>query len=387
MIEAASTAAVSLAINLWLVGGIVTATLWVALRVAPDAAPSLRYATSVAAFAAAASLPIAMPWLRSTSVTGLQPDFAPPTWYGIDFSSAPSAMLQMCLIVWIAGSAMLLLRELGGHWALWRLRRGAGTLDPALVPGADYPVVTGPGGNGPTAFGCFAPVIFIPDSLVRALSADTLQFVIEHETAHLRWSDPLVNAVLRVIRAMLWISWPLWKLERIAGVERESRADHAVVVRGAARGVDSAAAYVEALLSVAELSSTDPARGPALAAMTLLERRITRLLRKPRRGRNVRAMIACAGVMAGTLFITEIPLATVTTTLPVGRPAIEVKDRALVAVEFAPAAQSLAPRLADRPLKSPGAQTRQTITVTRMATHTAQSTNTVTARRTVYERR
>lgn len=153
-------------------------------------------------------------------------------------ASPDETMPWIVLLVWWTGSTLLALRELGGHRRLRRMRaswREATDAERrhAGVAG-EIPLHVGEIGR-PVTVGSFLPAICLPRRAFEDLEPDALRAVARHESAHVRWRDPLLWAVARLVRISFWPIVPLWILERLAYRESEAAAD-AAAVRGADAG-------------------------------------------------------------------------------------------------------------------------------------------------------
>ena len=126
-------------------------------------------------------------------------------------------------------------------------------------------------------------MVLLPAALAAGLSPDQMQAVVTHELAHIRRLDLLVNMMQRLIEAVLFFHPVVWFVSRRISVERENAADD----HGADDRLAAAAHYADALLRMAELSSTLRNTGIAHRAATLaasgtgatdFRRRIMRLI-------------------------------------------------------------------------------------------------------------
>jgi hypothetical protein len=172
------------------------------------------------------------------------------------------------------------------------------------------------GEESPATVGLFYPVIVLPERFPNDLSLRQKRFIVRHELSHAKWRDPLVNFILRLMRAAFWVNPALWLLERIVAGERESAADSAAVANGSPNESESANAalsYATTLLSVAKHFNSDAHRGSLLGANTIglyngnvLESRVRRLLARSSKTTNFRILLAAAilaGSFAGLFFM------------------------------------------------------------------------------------
>ena len=253
---------VELAANLWIFGLPVVAAVWSLLRLAEHAPGRLRYMMVVAGFVGAVALPITVSLFGAEPVTGTASALDPAT---------PSVIAW----IWMAGTTVLIVRELGGHLrlAVRRYERPPVALLERLEWPHDVPLRIG--GTAPMTAGLLRPWVALPAALAASLDYDTARAVARHELAHARWRDPLVHALLRMIACAVWIA-PVWPLLQWARREREVAADEAAL-----RGVD-AGRYVSALVELSRALVRERPPGVAIAGSDL-EHRARRILGESRR--------------------------------------------------------------------------------------------------------
>ena len=90
--------------------------------------------------------------------------------------------------------------------------------------------------QGPAVVGVLRPVLLIPSSLHAKLALPELQALVAHELAHLKRFDPVMNAVQRVVEALLFFHPAMWWLSSVVDAEREHCADDAALAAGVAPG-------------------------------------------------------------------------------------------------------------------------------------------------------
>ncbi len=277
----------AIAANLWLVGlpvwALAAATL-VLLRRAPG---RLRYGIALCGFAAAALVPPFATREAPAPVRAAIP--TPPPRPGEVESGIPvpcPASIPLGTLLgplWVAGAVLLLSRELRAHLRLAADRRrwspAGEALRRSLEVAAGRALWLGDV-ESPRTHGLLRPAIVLPRQ--RGLGAPSIaRLVVAHEEAHARWRDPLVHALLRLVRALLWISPALWLAERLVMREREAAADEAAL-----RGQDDerCASYAAALVAFCRLAGS-PAQptGVHLGTASTLEYRVRRILRRSRR--------------------------------------------------------------------------------------------------------
>lgn len=153
--------------------------------------------------------------------------------------------------------------------ALERALRGAPDVDPARVRVLSSAT--------PSAFtaGLVRPWIYVSAGLVVVLTDEELRSVIRHEQAHAIAWDPMRLAAARFLSDFLWFLPVARNLGDAFANHAEFRADDAAVV-GGSNPVDLAAAIVKTVRS----GVVTPRLAPALRGFAVVERRVTRLLRR-----------------------------------------------------------------------------------------------------------
>lgn len=359
-------------VNLLLAGGVLALAAGLALHLAPQRLHRARYGTAVACFLAAALGPLVYTATgervgeKPVSSTPAGPERDLPGGLGADGESAgldaedieavlallrqaradgdgaavetlqealgttaPEPEPDLALLdgllagpaggllalLWVAGALLLLSREAGGHFLLSRRRRRWQPADESMKVRLGCPrgveLYLGAEGS-PQAFGLRRPGIYLPAGLLTTLDPAGLQRLLRHELAHLRWRDPLVHAVLRLVRALLWPTPPLWYLERLVRREREAAADREALAVDAA-GTElrpSTAAYAETLLAVALGAGAHrgSAALPEVGAAGDLEERVRRLFAALRPASPLRLPAAACLLLAGLLAAASLPL-------------------------------------------------------------------------------
>lgn len=138
----------------------------------------------------------------------------------------------------------------------------------------------------PTVVGILKPVVLMPASLLSQLTTDEITAILNHELAHIRRFDSIVQVAQKTVEAMLFFHPVAWWLSRQINDEREDCCDDwaASVMDSIYRNVD----YASALLKVAELclagqpsrlASTTTALSVDGANANQLSRRIERVLK------------------------------------------------------------------------------------------------------------
>jgi beta-lactamase regulating signal transducer with metallopeptidase domain len=351
--------AARLAINSAITGSLVALSAALAFRLAPTLHPRIRYAIAVGAFFAAAIFPVFATFqifernqlptiivrnseIESTEKSRIESagDFAaepPSNQNPINQNPSPAAasfpdkisaarpvitinpaFSNVFLLSWAIVAFLFLIREIFGHLSFagrrrkWRLAdedaRGRLRIpDDVRLYLSD--------GESPLAIGVFRTAIVLPARLCDELGIEAARQIARHESNHLRWRDPSVNAVLRIIRALFWINPALWYLERAARLEREAAADFAVA--GSCNfDAEKIAGYANALLTMAKRSAASPAGQRQFKFVVTeigrgsgLEKRVSRLFQATTRASFFRRMLAVFAVCAGFSGTYFLPLA------------------------------------------------------------------------------
>lgn len=194
--------------------------------------------------------------------------------------------LPWIALVWMLGTALMILRLGGGLW--WLDRRYLAQARPA--PGAwetrfrdlarrmglprTVRLLVSDRAASPLALGWLKPVVLVPASAILVLPPDALEAVLAHELAHLRRGDYLANLLQALAEALLFFHPAAWWLSRQVRDAREHCCDDA-----AAALLGDPLPLAQGLAALAALRrplSSDP--DPALAAVRgTLMHRITRL--------------------------------------------------------------------------------------------------------------
>jgi beta-lactamase regulating signal transducer with metallopeptidase domain len=282
---------IRIAINSILIGTPISVGIFIVLRLTRAAAPRARYLLTLIAFFAAAVLPFVVavaptaetprhPTIVESSKTGSAtiPGAAPTVRikaHQIEIlpqneRSASSvnlldslgrflsrSSLSMGLFtVWLVGACLLLGREAASHLRVARARRqwipASANIRARLAWPKDIPLFVDDE-FGPCALGVLNSVIVLPARLVDELSLSAAQQIARHELDHLKWRDPFVHAAMRIVRASLWTSAPLWYLARATRLEREAASDRAAVnsMPGRLQPDIAALEYASTLISIA----------------------------------------------------------------------------------------------------------------------------------------
>src|SRR6185312_5995350 len=222
-------------------------------------------------------------------------------------AAGESPLAPLIPVLWLSVGLVLLAREGAGHVVLSRRRRHwvevAKERRRELAWPDDVPLFCA--AEGPSTLGLWKPVVALPLDWLATLPPEAAVCVARHELAHARRRDPLINALVRVVRAALWPAAPLWLLERMIHTEREAAADAAAV--GSLDG-DRVADYASALVAAAGRMRRGRARRVVVAfgQGSRLEDRLGRLF-GARHVPRFRFAAAAAMVAAGALTAAAVP--------------------------------------------------------------------------------
>ena len=333
--------AVVLAINLFLLGVIIAAGLTLAFRFIENVSPRLRYIIAVLVFLLAIIVPLAATlnapgasvedYMPAASITGeaitdgagiTELDRSPAAFSRPDPVNeitgiiAGSPVGGIFLLIWAIGFAYLLFREASGFRQLRLARRkweSATEAERTLLQCPEDISLYFSVDQSPGTVGSFNPVMVLPREWPDDLSVEAKRLVVQHETAHARWHDPLVNSFLRVVRAFFWVSPALSLIGRLIESEREAAADHAAITSLSNEPEMEARVlvYAETLMAVAKnLNSFGGNRSTIglKGSRSKLESRVRRLLSASRTSHLQIAAAAAAFVMSLAV-MTVIPVA------------------------------------------------------------------------------
>jgi len=281
---------VILAVNSILIGTPIALAIFVVLRLTRAVAPRARYLLTLTAFFAAAVLPfVVTATLRgetprspttvevSNSDSATIPHELPAVEIQagqievlresernvtsdnilnslVHFLSRPSISIGL-FTFWLIGAGLLLGREARSHLRVAKARRrwmpANAKIRARLSWPNDIPLFVD-NEFGPCALGVLNSVVILPAGIFDELSDIAAQQIARHELDHLKWRDPSVHAAMRIVRALLWPSAPLWYLARATGLEREAASDRAAINSMSGRvQSDMAMEYASTLISIA----------------------------------------------------------------------------------------------------------------------------------------
>lgn len=340
--------AISLAVNMFLIGSLICAGIAAGFRLIPNLAPRARYVISVIAFLIAMFVPLLaalggvskqVTFIKDAAqaeqkipgetnsfinTTGgekfLQnkPDETTSPQLGLleNFvvSASGSSWGGFFLAIWLVISILFLLREMNGHRNLKKARRAwQRTTDAERreVSCSDDIALYFDDQETPCSVGLLHPVIVLPRNFPDDLSATAIRSVIRHETAHVRWRDPLANFLLRLIRSLFWINPALWYLEYTAKFEQEAAADCEALQlfsRPTVAGNETIE-YANLLLSIAKISRQRNLTATHLGGSSLLENRIHRILNGYSETSRIRILLSATIFLMVISAMTFVPVA------------------------------------------------------------------------------
>ena len=178
------------------------------------------------------------------------------------FAGLPARDLLLAL--WAIGSVALLLRLAIGYWRIRQLVRSAEPLEPGLYA-ADL--------NVPIASGLLQPIVLMP-----RFAAEWPEWqrtaALRHERAHIERKDLIANFVAHLACSLYWFHPLAWVLAVFQRRAQEEACDDAVLYAGF-----DPATYAEALLAVAQNSTSNLIPGIAGCPMTTQTNVKTRIMR------------------------------------------------------------------------------------------------------------
>ena len=218
------------------------------------------------------------------------------------FSIGPGS--RDLVLIWVIGILALTAWSAFGWLRFQKQRRRWYEAPGALRRSLDFPddvgLFTGPVGT-PLATGIWQGVVYLPRWAITELDSTALARIARHELAHVRWRDPLVDRLVRLLRGLFWPAWPLWSLARLIRREREAAADRQALAFAEPEREPRQAVidYAETLMRVAARRS---GLVPLVGASGELEDRVQRLLKPSGRvsfpARIVPALLLLTGCAA-----------------------------------------------------------------------------------------
>lgn len=139
------------------------------------------------------------------------------------------AVLDVALVIWIAGIAILALVALSRWLDLRAVLKEAEPLASSLP----VPLKLAPSFVEPGLVGIWRPVILLPKGLAQQLAGPELEAILAHELCHLRRRDNLLAALHMLVEGLFWFHPLIWWLSARLMEERERACDEAVLSGGA----------------------------------------------------------------------------------------------------------------------------------------------------------
>ena len=227
-------------------GALIGALAAIALRIARDARPQVRYAIASIAMLACAVVPIASVWLAfgDADAAAFVATRAPMRFIeasndavvALDWRTRLASMSPLIVALWATGASVFCLRTVFGVAWVERMR---GTTQPPLqaqwqarldalserfgLHGVALRLVEAL--DSPVAAGWLRPVVLLPTSVALRMPVELVDALLAHELAHVRRHDYLVNLLQRAVEALLFYHPVTWWLSRRVRIERELIAD------------------------------------------------------------------------------------------------------------------------------------------------------------------
>ena len=227
---------------------------------------------------------------------------------------------SLAILTWCLIALVLALRLASAWWKLWRLRRGATKVEPALHLACQQlavrmevetpEVYRSPFLPSPCLAGLRNPSILLPEDDCGL----SMQDVLIHELAHLRRHDCHWNLLRQIATSVLFFQPLLWILSRKLEITAEEVCDDFVVQFGGDR-----TDYANRLVGIAELSTAPiSAAGVGVVSLrSMLGQRVTRILDTSRTlstrvGNLILAIVLACGLlgtgMTGMLGLNPAPV-------------------------------------------------------------------------------
>ncbi len=171
-------------------------------------------------------------------------------------NAEPIDWAQVIVWVWLAGTAVQMVRLGIGFFLLRRIRRYSTLVSDTPFP----PVRQSDRVTYPFVTGLWRPTVYIPaglDPVVR-------EFVREHELAHVRNRDLHWSLAARILNVLLWRQPLIWWLSRALALATEEQCDAAVVASGLPRE-----RYAAGLLDLRTFLSPQTRAGAVAAGLSL----------------------------------------------------------------------------------------------------------------------
>lgn len=236
--------------------------------------------------------------------------------------NANSGIISM---VWLAGMCLAIIRFGQSHKAMKRYQSGSvnctdnrlleitSAMKTKLGIKKSVEIKISSLINSPMTTGFLKPIVYLPLGLSNGLLEDELDAILQHELAHIKHHDFLINYLLVVLETIFFFNPMIILMIRETRQEMEYACDDLVT------GYESPLTYSRALLKLQELSLT---RSVALAANqnnSELKKRINRMINSKSTNRNpgtaIIAMVLAMSIISTAFIGKEEPVEPPTTTV------------------------------------------------------------------------
>jgi beta-lactamase regulating signal transducer with metallopeptidase domain len=230
-------------------------------------------------------------------------------------SALPLVALVLVLVVWLGGSAVVLVRIVSGFMRVRRMTRIARSLrDPALrlrahgtaaELGVDRPLrlLEGDVATMPITFGILRPTLLLP-SCAREWTRARQDAVLRHELEHIRRHDSLTQLIAELGCAFYWFNPLMWYASLRLRVEREHACDDAVLASGS-RPSDYAAELLDIARTLQSQRATEVA-AIAMAGTSHLRVRVSSVLDAHRRRERASTKLLIPAWIGALVLITPL---------------------------------------------------------------------------------
>jgi beta-lactamase regulating signal transducer with metallopeptidase domain len=215
--------------------------------------------------------------------------------------------------VWLAGVGVFAVRMARAALRAQALRKSARPIDPSTNFGADFnDVRVAESDLAPVAMtlGILEPMILLPQHW-RDWDEARRRAVLQHELAHVRRKDCLIQWLPQTVCALHWFNPLAWIARAQMLCESERACDDAVVLGGW-----SGPQFARDLLDIAQFDGRKGADPMFVTIATRLERRISRLIDPSANRKPLSGAFAAGAVLAVTALF--LPLAGVRAQQPAG---------------------------------------------------------------------
>jgi HEAT repeat protein/beta-lactamase regulating signal transducer with metallopeptidase domain len=282
-------------------------------------------------------------------------------------SALPSLSgVQWLAVAYLAGTALILLRLVGGVLSVRRAARrttaadDAPWFDLAQSLAADLGITRvsfrrSPASTMPMTWGVMRPVVLMPAE-ADGWPRERLRIVLLHELAHVKRADCLTHLLAQTACAVYWINPLSWIAARRARAERERACDDLVLTCGT-QGADYAAQLLDVarMMRTGRLSILATSASLAMAHRSQLEGRLMAIL-DPSVPRSTVSRVRTAGAAAAALLLLA-PLATIEPWVQV-EAAVVPRTQAVTPPPPPPPAPAPTPAPAPAPAPMPRGQVR-----------------------------